>query len=427
MKKWGRVVIVATVLAGAATATKVGMMARNIGGNAGVGATWAGLTNPRGQFPGKDRVNILLIGKDYNHTNKGILYTKQARSDTLIMLSLDLENQKVSALSIPRDTYIPSRRGKINAAYTQGGAKLAMKTVGDLLGVAPDYYIALKPDAVKEIVDLLGGVEVEALDRMKYDDNWGGLHIDLPKGRYTVNGDQAVGFVRFRNSNPGEPPSLERTDERRMARQQQMLKAMAAKAKTPPMLLHADALIDAALRSVETPLTRPQLLAIATLFRSAQPEQMQTASLIGNVSGRVGKLSVFLPDERKTDALVDWLLKGDPTAAYRLTTVAVQNGTGIPGVARQVTDLLRERGFDAKNAGNAARRGDTAELPETRIVYGKAAIQERAAHIATLLGGGKLVKEPLPAGATVQPDLPDVTIVVGRDVAASFAPRSANR
>ena len=47
------------------------------------------IRNPRNKFPGTDRLNILLIGKDYNYTNKGILYTKNARSDTLLVLSLD--------------------------------------------------------------------------------------------------------------------------------------------------------------------------------------------------------------------------------------------------------------------------------------------------------------------------------------------------
>lgn len=401
------------------------VMLRNISPDSSPLSVLDTMRDPRGQLPDKDRLNILLIGKDYNHTNKGILYTKQARSDTLILLSLDLERRRVSALSIPRDTYIPSRRGKINAAYTEGGAPLSMKTVGELLGVRPDYYIALKPDAVKQLVDRLGGVTVEAKDRMKYDDNWGGLHIDLPAGRYAISGEQAVGFTRFRKSNPGEPKSEEEGDDRRMARQQMLLKAMTARAKEPQMLLHADKLIDAALDAVETDLERNQLLAIAALFRNIQPEQMLTGSLMGS-DGRVRGLYVFRPDERKMKAQVDWLLKGDEAAAYRLTTVAVQNGTEIAGAARHVADLLRDEGFDAKNAGNAARPEPAGELGTTRIVYAKAAVAARAQKIAELLGGGTLVKDtPQNVNIKEEEEAADVTIVLGRDLASSFLRKSA--
>lgn len=381
---------------------------------------WDSVKNPRKRFPGMDRVNVLLIGKDYNRDSKGMPYTKGARSDTLIMLSLDLDRQKVSALSIPRDTYVEfpdtERRGKINGAYARGGAPLAMQTVGNLLAVPPEYHIALKPDAVKRIVDLLGGVEVETIDRMKYDDNWGQLHIDLPKGRQTINGDQAVGFTRFRKSNPGEPRSKEEGDERRMARQQMLLRAILQKAKSPGMFTRAPELMSAAWDSIETDLTFDQVTALAVLFKGVQPEQMQTASLTGD-NVMIGGLSYYRPDPDKMAAQVDWLLRGDESAAYRLTVVTVKNGSGVRGAARHVADLLREQGFDAKSAGNVPR--DT-EVTSTQIQYGQAAVVPRAEHIQSVLRGGTLVKQP-------REDLggADVSIVLGKDVAASFAERSA--
>ncbi len=383
------------------------------------------LSNPQGQFPANtQRVNILLIGKDYNHTNKGILYTKASRSDTLIVFSLDIQNKTVSALSIPRDTYIAERRGKINAAFAQGGAPMAVSTVGKLLGVYPDYFIALKPDGVKELVDEVGGVEVTALDAMKYDDNWGGLHIDLPEGTYTINGDQAVGYTRFRKSNDGLPHSKEEGDARRMARQQNLVRAMVAKAKNPAVLMRADKLIDVALAQVETNLTPSQLLALATIFRETESEKITSASLIGH-DGREGGLYVFNPDAEKTGYLVDWLLRGDLGAANKLTVVAVQNGTKIKGAARRLADSLKESGFDAHPDGNAPKAtGENApdELPVSRVVYHKAPFEERAKSIGRIMGITDVVKEPLPAAeeaaAADDKDRPaDVTVLVGLDVA----------
>ncbi len=396
----------------------------HIGGDGGPLSVIDTIRNPRAYFPGKQRINILLIGKDYNYTNKNILYTKGARADTLLMLSLDLDARTASALSIPRDTYaeypdgLPSKRDKINAAYAWGEAPLAMQTVGNLLGVYPDYYIALKPDAVKKIVDMLGGVEVVALDRMKYDTFWGNLHIDLPAGKQVINGEQAVGFTRFRKPNQGEPPSKEEGDDRRMARQQQLLRAIVQKAKQPQMLPRAGELVDATMASIETNLTRQQVLALGALFKNVEPEQIQTASLQGVNQNR--KPYYFFPDQEKMTAQVDWLLRGDQAAGYRLTVVAVKNGTQVRGAAREVADLLRDQGFDAKSAGNALR---TAEVDQTQILYGKAAVAPRAQRIAELL---HIKAEALSKQPVEHLDGADVTIVLGKDVAPNFAPREAS-
>ncbi|MBC8135177.1 MAG: LCP family protein, partial [Fibrella sp.] len=361
MKRMVTVGIVAGILGVFALfAGKALQVGQQLGGKEGIIGTWTGIQDPLSKFPANaQRVNILLIGKDYNHTNKGILYTKASRSDTLIVFSLDLHNKTVSALSIPRDTYVAERRGKINAAFAQGGATMAVDTVGKLLGVTPEYYIALKPDGVKQLVDEIGGVEVTALDAMKYDDNWGGLHIDLPEGTYTINGDQAVGYTRFRKSNDGAARSKEEGDVRRMARQQNLVRAMIAKAKNPAILMRANSLVEVAFNQVETNLSQTQLLALATIFRETEPDKITSASLIGQ-DGREGGLYVFKPDTDKTQYLVDWLLRGDQGAANALTVVAVQNGTKIKGAARRLAESLKDNGFDAHPDGNAPKPvGDT--------------------------------------------------------------------
>ena len=107
-------------------------MLKHIGGSGKPGSTTPaeliGLLSPdtdKAQFPGKNRVNILLIGKDYNRDKKGMEYTKGARSDSIMVMSLDLDSGKVSALSIPRDTKVTAddgQTGKINGT-TPGAAR----------------------------------------------------------------------------------------------------------------------------------------------------------------------------------------------------------------------------------------------------------------------------------------------------------------
>lgn len=410
------------------------------------------LNNPRGQFPGKaNRLNILLLGVDYSYlwtkgnvALNGARYTKESRSDTIMMLSLDMDTQKISALSIPRDTWVTDptgHRGKINGAFKRGGPTLAAQTVAELLGVAPDYYVAVKPDAVKSVINELGGVQVETIDAMKYDDAAAGLHIDLPAGPQTINGEQAIGFARFREADTverdangngiptgrkdseGNPifrrkraseviHSEEEGDERRMARQQQLIRAVAEKGKQPVNWLKADRIIEAGLKHVDTNLSPGQMLALVALFKGVQTNQMQTATLEGRGFAPRGGTYRFVPDDRKKQAMVDWLLKGDETAVRRLTPVAVQNGTGVPGLARRVAALLRDQGFDAQSTGNADGAVDA-----TRIVYGKAAVAPRVEQIRQLIGGGQAVKEPRPETDKKDIGVADVTIILGPDVA----------
>ena len=431
----GIVVALAALGAGTFAYSKLGSIAgKNGGGAAGVIES---LRNPRSQFPDKNRVTVLLLGKDYNRDKKGMPYTKGARADSIMLLSLDLEKQTVSALSIPRDTRVTApdhKTGKINATYARGGEKLIRETVADLLGVAPDYYIALKPDAVKALVDSLGGVEVESIDAMNYDDDWGQLHVHLPEGKQTVDGTQAVGFARFREIKPGTPHSKEEGDPRRMARQQQLIRAMVAKGKSPSNWLNIDDIVNTGFEQVETDLTRQQVFALASLFRGASPDMMQSATLPGHGTMRGHGPYFYVLDDRKKQALVDWLIKGDENAANAITVVAVQNGTDVPGAAKQVADLLKKQGFDAKSAGNASpHAGDgatenaDAQVSETRIVYGKASVASRAQKIAQMLGGGKVVKEPKPTDVIGDDDDTDVTVVLGRDLAQTFIKRSAQR
>jgi LCP family protein required for cell wall assembly len=414
--------------------------------------------NPRGKFPGKDRVTVLLIGKDYNYNSKGMPSSKESRSDSIMLLSLDLKNKKINALSIPRDTYVRApdgKTGKINGTYARGGQKLLRETIASKLGVTPDYFVAIKPDAMKAVVDKLGGVEVETIDRMEYNDSWGKLHVDLPKGKQTINGTQAIGFARYRHADlyertpdgmpiytgrkdrQGNPifkmrhpvvHSEEDGDARRMARQQQLIRAMANKGKSFGNLLQLEKIVETGLAQIETDMKDDQIIALAALFRSIQPEQMQGGSLPGE--GHVRGTWFFFLDEEKSRAMVDWLIRGKEEAANSLTVVAVQNGTKVPGAASKVMRRLREEGYDARNSGNA-QKTTVDDLPATKVVYTKASVLPRAKRIASLIGGGTLVKDPKPDKTGMmglkRDEAIDVKIVLGRDLAEQYGAQSASR
>lgn len=145
------------------------------------------------------RVNVLLLG-----VNDGM-------TDTIMLASYDLDNQKVDIISIPRDTYY-YRSGysevafhKINSImHSQGITRLAQAVSETLYGIPINYYVVVDYDAVVKIMNAIGGVQMNIPFHMKYDDTTPGkeLHVDIPAGMQTINGNNVMGFLRFRKTNP---------------------------------------------------------------------------------------------------------------------------------------------------------------------------------------------------------------------------------
>ena len=144
---------------------------------------------PKEGFPGQDKLTIVCMGIDDNWTNSDVVYTANARTDTLFVLTLDLKHKKATMLSIPRDTYahiVGTKNDwhfKINAAYTTGGPDRTVATVNEFLGTNANHYLVLNIDATKKMVDALGGVDVDVEHEMHYHDKWGHLSIDLHPGQ----------------------------------------------------------------------------------------------------------------------------------------------------------------------------------------------------------------------------------------------------
>ena len=143
-------------------------------------------------FKGKKAVNILLLGVDERSGDKG-------RSDTMILLSLNPKTNAMKMLSIPRDTYvtIPGRgQDKINHAYAFGDVELAMQTVEDNFDIPIHYYARVNMEGFKQGIDALGGVTV--VNNTAF--SQGGS--DFPKGEISLNGEQALDYIRMRKNDP---------------------------------------------------------------------------------------------------------------------------------------------------------------------------------------------------------------------------------
>ena len=176
----------------------------------------------------EDYYTFLLVGRD---TGGG------GNTDTLILVSYDVANGQVNMMSIPRDTAVNVTwtTKKINSVYNakeeNGGGIEGLKTqVGYLTGIVPDFYVIIEWEAVGELVDAVGGVEFDVPRDMNYDDPYQDLHIHLQKGLQVLNGEQAMGVIRYRHDNrraDGVMPGYADGDLGRTETQQAFLKAMA--------------------------------------------------------------------------------------------------------------------------------------------------------------------------------------------------------
>lgn len=132
-------------------------------------------------------------------------------TDTMMLVTYDIPNQKLNVMSLPRDTIINEawKVPKLNAVYNyaalydRDGMEFLAEHVADIIGFYPDFTITLEWEAVGELVDAIGGVYFDVPVNMNYDDPTQNLHIHVNKGKQYVDGDKAMQIIRYRLGNNG--------------------------------------------------------------------------------------------------------------------------------------------------------------------------------------------------------------------------------
>jgi LCP family protein required for cell wall assembly len=129
-------------------------------------------------------------------------------TDTILYVSV--VGDVVTLIAIPRDIYLDAWQTRVNSMYFYQGAEGLRRTVEELVGLPVDYYAVINLDLFENVVDALGGVEVNVPYRMLYTDRAAGLRIDLQPGPQVLDGSDAAGFVRFRETVRGDLDRLDR-------------------------------------------------------------------------------------------------------------------------------------------------------------------------------------------------------------------------
>jgi len=286
-----------------------------------------------------DRLNVLLMGTD---TREG---EKDARTDSLVLVSIDRETKKIAMISVPRDTMVEIKgygTNKINSANVFGGPDLARKTVEELLSVEIPYYVKTNFDGFKDIIDILGGVDIDVEKRMYYPAE----DIDLKSGQQRLGGYDALAYVRYRNDALG--------DISRAKRQQNFLKALAKEMLRPGAIIKAPKLIPKLMDAVETNLGLGDAILVAKAASRLDSNNIATATLPGVFYNYKG-MSYWKVDQDEAE-----LVLKDLFAGVKVATITGPDIT-IPAEDESVEDTEENQEVDSGEQFSVYPGTDTEE------------------------------------------------------------------
>ncbi|MFD8149619.1 LCP family protein [Streptomyces sp. NPDC001046] len=332
-------------------------------------------------------MNVLLVGTD----GRDRISREERRkyrlggapchcTDTMMIVHISEDRERASVVSLPRDSYAVTpahvdrtsgerHRGhpvKLNAAYAEGGPQLTVRTVESMTKVKIDHYLEVDFTSFMKTVDVVGGVQICTADPLK--DGYTGLN--LPAGRHTLAGGQALQYVRARHVDGA-------SDLGRMKRQQRFLAALVERVTSSGILLNPMRFRDvtrAVLGSVRADkgFGTDEMLDLGRAMRNFSPSSSEFTTVpIGRMGYAVkGVGSTLKWDPVKAERLFHALRQDQPLSVHRQRGAAlivpvapqqirvqVENGTRTAGLGRRVDAALASTGFrTTKTPVNSAAR-----------------------------------------------------------------------
>ncbi len=367
----------------------------------------------------KDRMQILILGSD-TREGKNAEYGSvddskgYGKSDVMMLMDISADNKRVSVISFPRDLLVdlpvctdqktkltyPARSGvMINEAMNEAGIGCAVDTVNKLTGLEIDHFMMADFNAVKELSNTVGGVDVCISDAVYDPDS----RLRLPAGTSSVQGEMALAFLRTRHA------FADGGDLGRIKAQQGFLSSLTRKIKDDgtlsnpaKMLSIADTVtqnltVDDGLASVPSLLTignrlkdidisKVAFVSVPTTPAVSDPNRLQIAEPAGSQLFTAMQRDIDLtdptapatPSPSETAAPTE---TAPPAPSYNkaIQPVTVANGSGVPGRAKEIVQALVAGGF--------TQTGQFAATPVTQsVVYYGADFADVAADVAALLG-----------------------------------------
>jgi LCP family protein required for cell wall assembly len=257
----------------------------------------------RPQVVAKDAMNIMILGSDSRDPDS----TGGSRSDTIIVAHLPKDRSSAQLISIPRDTWVAvprskdgrhgGRDAKINAAYAWGGIPLMVQTVERFTGVRIDHVTIVDFAGFKEIVDALGGIDVDV------EKAFTSIHPPFrafSPGPQRMDGAAALDYSRQRKQ-------FADGDFARIRHQQQVIRAILDKAASGGVLANPaklNSFVKATSNAVAVDKSL-SLLDLAMEMRGIRSGKLGFFTCPTKGTGRVGSESVVFADKAKAQDLFD--------------------------------------------------------------------------------------------------------------------------
>ncbi len=304
---------------------------------------------PQRQFT--TNTNILLVGIDNSVDGT-------RRADTLMIANINPYTKYIGIISVPRDTRLPidgHELDKINSAYAYGGIKLLRKSLSNYLQIPIPYYIEIDLQGVINIIDQLGGIEMDVEKRMHYVDHAGDLYIDLQPGRQLLDGKRAMQYVRFRHDETG--------DLGRIKRQQKFMSVLGKKMADVGVVFRVPRLIHQFSKHVRSNLSSGEVISLSMKMREAYELGHLDIATLPGADATIDSISFLIPDWNLSQNLVTRVIKGYEFVANPYPDlkkppeliVQVLNGNGIARMGNNAARKLKAFGYRVKSIGDAGR------------------------------------------------------------------------
>ena len=383
---------------------------RNGGGLKGFLSTVVGETSE--EIENLEPISALILGSSQNMT------------DTIMIAKYNPKTQQAYLLSIPRDTFVGTSKtsakasDKINSLYQGKYPEKTLAAVNKLTGLDIKYYVVVDTEALKALVDSIGGVYFDVPIDMKYTDKKQNLYINLKKGYQKLDGDKAEQLVRFRHNQNGTTYSTEYGDNDigRMKTQRNFLKAIMKQTLTPTNIIKIKDFIDITKKYVKTNISFDLLKKYVPVAVNFDAENLETDTLPGTPE-KCNGVWLFILDKTKTKTFIneldEKLLGEQENSEHDNTTnseqdkskikIEILNGSGSSSTLTKVTNSLKEKGYTVSKVGK------TNSTSKTSIINKSKVSTNITNNIKEILGVGTITSTSSDSAST------DITIILGKD------------
>ncbi len=238
-------------------------------------------------------LTVLVLGVDRRPLDSAEPQVVGSRSDTIMLVRVVPGTGQVKLLSIPRDLLVevePGVEDRINAAYSYGGVEQARRVVQGYTGVPIDRYAIVDFEGFSEVVDAMGGVEVDVEGELP-------PKHGIEEGMQTLSGEQALFYARWRGTAGGDLDRIEH--------QQQLVAALRSKALGWNTVTRLPGIMKLMEENVETNLRFQEALSLGRiLIEHGRKAQMTSDQLEGTPYTLTSGAQVLVPEEAVNEALI---------------------------------------------------------------------------------------------------------------------------